>query len=63
MSKESHSLADLTAMESPSALMMIGIPGSGKSTIAAQIGELLTYRYCHRMNVVVKSAAMQTTSP
>lgn len=41
MSKESHSLADLTAMESPSALMMIGIPGSGKSTIAAQIGELL----------------------
>lgn len=41
MAKESYSLANLTELESPSAVMMIGVPGSGKSTIAAHISELL----------------------
>ncbi|MCA9334826.1 AAA family ATPase [Candidatus Saccharibacteria bacterium] len=41
MAKESYSLANLAELESPSTLMMIGVPGSGKSTIATHISELL----------------------
>lgn len=41
MSSEQYSLAHLAELESPSVAMMIGVPGSGKSTVARQISELL----------------------
>lgn len=34
-------LSDITDLESPSAIMMIGIPGSGKSYLARNLGQLL----------------------
>ena len=36
-----RNLSHLTELEAPSVIMMIGVPGSGKSHIAQQVGKLL----------------------
>ena len=41
MSKTEYNLAHLAQMENPSVVMMVGVPGSGKSYIAEQLSELL----------------------
>lgn len=40
-SHETYELADLAELESPSVVMMIGVPGSGKSHIAEQLSIML----------------------
>lgn len=42
MQNNKHSLVSLAELQDPSVIMMIGIPGSGKSKIAEQIGKLLS---------------------
>ena len=41
MSNAEYNLAYLAQMENPSVVMMVGVPGSGKSYIAEQLSELL----------------------
>ena len=41
MSHETSSLLSLTELPAPSVIMMAGVPGSGKSYLAEQLGELL----------------------
>lgn len=42
MGNRDYSLLDLSELDDPSVIMLVGIPGSGKSEMAKQVGRLLS---------------------